>query len=114
MYEMIYYETSRGEEVVKEFLHGLDLKLQAKVYARLKLLQEEGPDRKRPYADVVEGKIRELRVRLARNQIRVLYFFFHKDQIILLDGFRKKEQVIRPGDIERARRRMEDWVLRHP
>jgi hypothetical protein len=48
-----------------EILDGLDKKSRAKVAANLSLLEEEGPHLKRPYADVVRGKIRELRIREA-------------------------------------------------
>ena len=113
LYEIIYYRTARGEEVVKAFLNELEKKVQAKVYAGLALLEEHGPALKRPYADIVQGKIRELRVRFARNQIRLLYFFFHRNQIILLDGFKKKESAIKNRDIDTARQRMEDWLIRH-
>lgn len=114
MYQIIYYQTARGEEIVKEFFHGLDDKVQAKVYARLTLLEEEGPNLKRPYADIVQGKIRELRIKFSKNEIRILYFFFHKNEIILLEGFKKKEWAIRPAELEKAKQRMEDWITRHP
>lgn len=113
MYEIVYYQTVRGEELVKEFLHGLDKKMKAKVYVRLTLLAEQGSNLKRPYADIVQDKIRELRVQMARINVRILYFFFHKNQIILLHGFKKKEMAIHPQEIEAARQRMFDWVARH-
>jgi hypothetical protein len=114
MYQIIYYQTPRGEEVVKSFLDGLEKKVQGKIYFSIALLQEQGPNLKRPYADIVQGKIRELRVRFAHNQIRILYFFFHNDQIILLNGFKKKEWAIDLREIEKARQRMEDWIARNP
>ena len=78
MYDIIYYQSARGEELVKEFLHGLDQKSQVKAYARLALLAEEGPNLKRPYADVVQDKIRELRVRFSKTNVRLFYFFFRQ------------------------------------
>lgn len=113
MYQVVYYETARGEECVREFLHELDTKTQAKVYAMLTLLEERGPDLKRPYADGVEGKIRELRIHFSRVQVRVLYFFFHKNEVVLLHGFKKKESSIRPKEIAVAKQRMDDWIKRH-
>lgn len=113
-YQIVYYQTARGEAVVRDFLLSLDRKIRVKVNALLVILEEQGPDLKRPYADVVRGKIRELRVQFGRNQIRILYFFFHKRQIVLLDGFRKKEWAIRSMDLYRSEQRMNDWIARHP
>lgn len=99
--------------MVKEFLYSLDKKTQAKAYARLTLLAEEGPNLKRPYADTVQDKIRELRVQFSKTNVRLLYFFFHKNEIVLLHGFRKKDWAIHPQEIEIARQRMNDWVARN-
>ena len=51
------------------FSYGLDKKTRAKAAAYLSLLEEEGPNLKRPYADVVRGKIRELRIHYSANQV---------------------------------------------
>jgi phage-related protein len=108
------YATGKGGSPVDEFLDGLDKKSRAKVAAYLSLLEDEGPNLKRPYADVVRGKIRELRVHYSANQYRVLYFFHLRDQIVLVHAFSKKMQQLREKDIEIAERRMEDWMRRFP
>jgi hypothetical protein len=48
MYEVIFYQTARGDVPVKEFIDKLPTKHQAKIYAALKRLQEEGPNLRRP------------------------------------------------------------------
>jgi len=60
------------------------------------------------------GKIRELRIHHSSNQYRILYFFYVRDQIVLVHGFSKKSQQLKERDIELAERRMEDWIRRHP
>ena len=92
----------------------LDKKSRAKVAAHLSLLEEQGPDLRRPYADVVRGKIRELRIHLGSNQYRILYFFQLNDQIVLVHAFAKKTQQLKKGDIVLAERRMQDWIRQHP
>lgn len=94
MYNLILYTTDRGDSPIDEFLDGLDKKSRAKVAAYLSLLEDEGPNLKRPYADVVRGKIRELRIHYSSNQYRVLYFFHVRDQIVLVHAFSKKTQHI--------------------
>lgn len=95
MYNIILYTTDRGDSPIDEFLDGLDKKSRAKVAAYLSLLEDEGPNLKRPYADVVRGKIRELRIHYSSNQYRVLYFFHIRDQIVLVHGFSKKTQQLK-------------------
>ncbi len=114
MYQILFYSTERGDSPIDEFLDELDKKSRAKVEAYLSLLAEQGPDLKRPYADHVRGKIRELRIHYSSNQYRVLYFFYLRDQIVLLHAFTKKTQHLKEKDIDLTEQRMEDWIRRHP
>ena len=112
MYNLVFYTTERGDSPVDDFLDGLDKKSRAKVAAHLSLLEEQGPHLKRPYADVVRGKIRELRIHQSSNQYRILFFFQACNQIVLAHAFSKKTQQLKEKDIELAERRMEDWIRR--
>ncbi len=112
MYNLVFYTTERGDSPVADFLDRLDKKARAKVTAYLSLLEEQGPKLMRPYADVVRGKIRELRIHQSSNQYRILFFFQARDQIVLAHAFSKKTQQLKEKDIELAERRMEDWIRR--
>jgi phage-related protein len=112
LYNLVFYTTERGDSPVDDFLDGLDKKSRAKVAAHLSLLEEQGPHLKRPYADVVRGKIRELRIHQSSNQYRILFFFQACNQIVLAHAFSKKTQQLKEKDIELAERRMEDWIRR--
>jgi len=114
LYNLILYTTDRGDSPIDGFLDGLDKKSRAKVAAYLSLLEDEGPNLKRPYADVVRGKIRELRIHYSSNQYRVLYFFHVRNQIVLVHAFSKKTQQLKEKDIDLSERRMEDWMRRFP
>lgn len=114
MYNLVLYTTERGDSPIDEFLDGLDSKSRAKVAAQLSLLEEYGPNLKRPYADIVRGKIRELRIHYSSSQYRILYFFQVRDQVVLAHAFAKKTQQLKEKDIELAERRMEEWLRRHP
>ena len=113
MYEIIFYTTERGDSPIDQFLDDLDKKARAKVEAFLWHLGEQGPNLKRPYADHVRGKCRELRIPHRSNQYRILYFFYLRSQIVLVHGFSKKSQQLRERDIRLAEHRMEDWVRQH-
>ena len=74
----------------------------------LQLLEKEGPDLKRPYADVITEKIRELRMIFAGQQYRCFYFFDQRI-IVITHGFFKKTDEVPPGEIIRAQRLMEEY-----
>ena len=61
-YEVLFYEAADRGCPTQEFLDGLAPKVRGKVAKWLELLEQEGPNLPRPYADVIRGKIRELRV----------------------------------------------------
>lgn len=113
MYRVIFYQTRRGDAPVKEFLDALESKHRAKVYAALKRLQEEGSNLRRPEVAHLRGKVLELRVRFARNQYRILYFFYSEDTIVLLHAFTKKTPQVPYREIEQAERNMSDFLVRY-
>jgi phage-related protein len=108
------YTTERGDSPIDEFLDGVDKKSSAKVAAYLSLLVGKGPNLKRPYADVVRGKISKFWIHYSSNQYRVLYFFHMHDQIVVLHAFSKKSQKLKEKDITLSERSMEDWMQRFP
>lgn len=113
MYRIIFYTTARGESPVDKFLNSLGMKARTKIRAFIGVLRQEGHNLRRPYTDTVRGKIRELRIPYRTDQYRVLYFFFHGDSIVLLNGFTKKTQEIPEGEIKRAERYMRDFISRY-
>ena len=110
-YKVVFYETTDGACPAQEFLGGLAPKVRGKVAKWLDLLEREGPDLPRPYADVVQGKIRELRVSFGGLHHRFLYFF-HGKRIVVTHGFVKKTAAIPEGEIARARRTIADFYRR--
>jgi len=112
MYEVVFYLDRRERCPTEEFLDELELRIRAKVEKWMEKLEEEGPNLPRPFADVLRGKIRELRISFSSNHCRFLYFFFGK-KIIITHGFLKKSDRIPAGEIERAERSMRDFLLRY-
>ena len=112
MYRVLYYTKANDECPLKEFIDALGEKPRGKIARLISYLARLGPDLPRPYADTLRDKIRELRVPYGRLQIRILYFFKY-DRIILTQGFLKKTGPVPDEEIERAVRRMNDWLARH-
>jgi phage-related protein len=82
-----------------------------KVAAWLKLLQEKGPNLPRPYADVLDEPIRELRVSFGRLEIRLLYFIYGRSIVVVTHGFLKKTRKAPKDEIQRAMRYRNDWII---
>jgi len=74
---------------VSEFLDSCKPEHQVKVLHFLELLEEMGPTLPRPYADLLEDGIHELRVRLSGDQMRLLYFFCYESYIVVYRALRK-------------------------
>ncbi|MDD2773041.1 MAG: type II toxin-antitoxin system RelE/ParE family toxin [Elusimicrobiales bacterium] len=110
-HEIEFYETERGENFVADFLDGLKEKTRNKTLAWISMLGKYGSDLKRPYADLLESPIRELRVSFANDEVRILYFFAG-NTIVLTHGFIKKTREVPQSEIEKAKRIMSDWQRR--
>ena len=101
--------TSRGDAPAKDFLETLPERPRKKTMAWIEMLKEHGPNLVRPYADIVSGPIRELRVSFGRLEIRLLYFI-HGRSIILTHGFLKKTGEISEAEITYAERLRCLWL----
>ncbi|MDD5216849.1 MAG: type II toxin-antitoxin system RelE/ParE family toxin [Candidatus Omnitrophica bacterium] len=112
MVQALFFEDSRGRSPVLEFMETLPLATQQKIAAWIDLLEAEGHQLKRPYADKLCGALYELRARFGADRIRIIYFFFHRDKIILLHIFRKKSDRVEARDIALAEKRMADYLGR--
>ena len=77
------------------------------------MLEEEGPSLPRPYADVLEGPIRELRVGFGRIEARLLYFIHDRTIVVITHGFLKKTRKVESAEIAKALNARADWLLRH-
>lgn len=107
-YEVLFYESTRGDCPADEFLTSLQPKIRGKIERWIEKLEELGPELPRPYADIVRGKIRELRIRFGVVRYRFLYFF-EGHNVIITHGFMKKSSQIPEKEIERAERLMIDF-----
>ena len=109
-----FYETEKGEKPCLEFLNALEIKLRAKSFRDLNLLEEKGTELRLPYSRHLDDGIFELRTIQGKNIIRNLYFFFVGSKIIMTHGFRKKTDKTPPGEIDRAKEYRKDYQVKHP
>ena len=109
-----FYQTEKGETPCLEFLNTLEVKLRAKAFRDMALLEEKGIELRLPYSEHLDDGIFELRTKQGSNIVRNLYFFFVGNKIIITHGFRKKTQKTSPEEIERAKKYRKDYLARNP
>jgi len=97
---------------VKEYIYNLSLRERAKVMAFIELLEDRGPNLPRPYADLLDDGIHELRINLTGTQTRILYFFCYQDIIVLTNVFDKHTKKVPIDKIELAKESRTDFLVR--
>jgi hypothetical protein len=102
-WKVTYYSKQDGSVPVQEYIDNLSLREQAKTLAFIGLLEEKGPNLPRPYADLLEDGIHELRIKLTGTQVRILYFFCYKNIIVLTNVFDKHSDKVPKNQIKLAK-----------
>ncbi len=111
-FTVIAYEKENGEIPVEDFLNSLEVKMRAKMFGMIGLLQEKGNLLREPYSKHLDDGIFELRCVVGSSITRVLYFFYYQGQIVLTNGFVKKTQKTPPDEIKLAKGRRSDFIER--
>jgi len=97
---------------VMEYINSLSISERAKTMALIELLEDNGPNLPRPYADLLEDGIHELRIKLTGTQVRVLYFFCYQNIIVLTNVFDKHSAKIPISKINKAKESRVDFLDR--
>jgi phage-related protein len=111
-FEIKFYERENKQVPVKEFLKSLPVKHAAKASRSIDLLEKFGTNLTKPYVIAMKGKYKglwELRVKFASDISRIFYFMPVGDTFVLLHGFVKKTDETPPGELEIAKRYMDDY-----
>lgn len=111
-WRVLYYETLKGKCPVREYIDSRKVRDQAKIFAHISYLQDQGPTLPRPHADLLEDGIHELRVRLSGDQFRVLYFFCYRRFIVLTHAFMKVTAKVPRAEIQKAKKYRSDFLSR--
>ena len=72
--EAIFYDLPDGTFPAMDFVDSLPVKLSAKTYRTIELLEEKGTSLREPYCKHLEDGIFELRTELGSDITRVLFF----------------------------------------
>ena len=91
-----YFIDENGSKPVKEFIDSLAGKEQAKVYAYIAELKNQGHNLRRPMADYLRDGIYELRPR----DNRIFYFFYLRDRAVLVHAIMKHVKKIPAHDLK--------------
>ena len=105
--ELIFFLDEDGSVPVRDWLlelRGKNRRAFAKCIDKIGLLSEQGHELRRPHADILRDGIYELRARSGNVNYRILYFF-HGQNVAVLDHALTKEAKVPAKDIERAIRR---------
>jgi phage-related protein len=111
-WEVTYYSKKDGTTPVKSYIDKLSIKERAKTMAFIGLLDEKGPNLPRPFADLLEDGIHELRIKLKRKQVRILYFFCYQNIIVLTNIFEKNTDKVPKDQIKLAKENRSDFLSR--
>ncbi|MDX2416364.1 MAG: type II toxin-antitoxin system RelE/ParE family toxin [Xanthomonadales bacterium] len=72
-----------------------------------KVQRDELPDEWKPMKSIGKG-VREIRIKEASGQYRVIYLTRLKDSVYVLHAFQKKTRQTRKSDIDLARKRLRE------
>ena len=111
-FEVEYFEKEDGTYPAEEFILSQDVKMRAKLFRLLELLEEKGNTLREPYSKSLDDGIFEIRAKQGSNITRVLYFFYIGNKIILTNGFIKKSQKTPPSEIALAKKYRAEYEKR--
>lgn len=98
---VVFFQDDDGSVSILDWLDEIPDKAQVKCLARLKRLEEQGHELRRPEADFLRDGIYELRIGLQGINYRILYFFHGNTAAVLSHGL-TKERRVPPRDIDEA------------
>ena len=111
-FEVEYFEKEDGTYPAEEFILSQDVKMRAKLFRLLELLEEKGNTLREPYSKSLDDGIFEIRAKQGNNITRVLYFFYVGNKIILTNGFVKKSPKTPPSEIALAKKYRAEYEKR--
>jgi len=94
------FEARSGQRPVDDFIYQQDLSTRKKIAFRLNLLERFGLQLGMPYSKKITNNLYELRIR-STVEVRIIYGA-KNDFIVLLHGFKKKQNKIPAKELETA------------
>ncbi|MBO1264494.1 type II toxin-antitoxin system RelE/ParE family toxin [Proteiniclasticum sp. SCR006] len=113
MWDIEFYRTENDIVPVSDFIEEMDVKMQAKIFREIDILQELGIELRFPHSRALGDGLFELRISSRGNISRIIYFHFNNNKFVLLHGFVKKTQKTPRKEIEAAKNYMNDYRRRN-
>lgn len=118
MFDIIFYENSKGEKPIEVYIRNLknqqskDARIKAnKIIEYMRKLSEFGTRVGLPEVDKIEGEEDLWELRPLKDKI---FFAYWKDStFVLLHHFVKKSQKTPKSEIMQAKRNLKDWLERY-
>ncbi len=107
-----FFETENGTLPAEEFILSQDIKMRAKIFKTLELLEFNGNQLREPFSKHLTEDIYELQTKQGNNISRILYFFFINKKIILTNGFIKKTQKTPKNELQKALKYKKEYLER--
>ena len=111
-WKVVYYTDTNDDCPVEKFISSRSISNQAKILNWVEQLEIHGPNLPRPYADLLDDGIHELRIKLSGDHVRILYFFCYKEYIILTHVFTKTSDKVPHVELEKSKRYRDDFIRR--
>ena len=109
-FKIEFFEKENGEQPAKIFMLGLTPKLRAKLSSMIALLADNGYELREPYSKSLSDGIFELRVKHTSNVMRVLYFFYYDNHIVLTNGFIKTTRKTPKAQLMKAKEYRKQYI----
>ena len=116
MWEIIFYDLPSGICPLQKFLNGMKKKnkdLFARSLHDIDVLQNYGNELRLPLVRQMGGGLYELRTEGGNNISRLFYFFYHRNYIVMTNGFVKKTQKTSLNELGKTREYKKDYERRH-
>ncbi len=99
---VVFYQEG-GKGLTQEWLNKCSDDEQDACYERLEKLRDYGYELGFPLAEHLEDGIWELRARVKKVRLRMLYFFHERETAVVTHGFQKDTKKVPPIEIKRAK-----------
>jgi len=109
-WEVLFYSLPSGRQPVLGWLSEQPAAVRAAFAHLFELLEDKGTAVGEPHVKPLGKKPYELRVNGRGGTYRTLYFAASGQRFVMLHGFQKKTQKTPAADLEKARRRMADFL----
>lgn len=103
-----FFQTSRGENPILEFIENQDKPTQTKITHAIDLLEKGGPFLKPPYMKKLQSGLYELRIS-GKIPIRIFYTM-QNGEYHLLHAFKKKSQKTPSKELKIALDRLKELI----